>query len=135
MSIRVSVRQLQEQLPELLNQAVESGEEFIVQRDGKDYAVIVSADEWERRTRDDLPGRRDPSADQEEARILEIGRKLDALGPGYRLSEAKRLRRDELLDKQQADSLTPQERGELEALVRESEEVMLRRAEALDRIL
>ena len=46
----MTVRQLQEQLPELLDRAVEDGEECVVQRNGKDYAVIVSAREWRRRS-------------------------------------------------------------------------------------
>ena len=49
MSVRVTVHQLQEQLPELLERTVQSGQECIVQRDGEDYAVIVSARKWQRR--------------------------------------------------------------------------------------
>ena len=52
MSVKVTVRQLQEQLPELLDHTVESGEECIVQHHGKAVAVLVSLHEW-RRLKDD----------------------------------------------------------------------------------
>ncbi|MBI3248182.1 MAG: type II toxin-antitoxin system Phd/YefM family antitoxin [Deltaproteobacteria bacterium] len=44
--MKVTVHQLQEQLPPLLEHTVQSGEECIVQRQGKDYAVLVSARAW-----------------------------------------------------------------------------------------
>jgi prevent-host-death family protein len=43
MSVKVSLHQLRNQLPELLDQLVKTGEKYVVQRDGKDCAVIVSA--------------------------------------------------------------------------------------------
>jgi prevent-host-death family protein len=132
MSVKVSVRQLQEQLSELLNRAVESGEECIIQRDGQDVAVLVSAREWQRRTR--RPAR-EPAAPagtlEQERRRHEIGRQLDALGPEYRLSADQQARAEELLARK--GNLTPAERGELERLLRISEAVMQRRADALDR--
>ena len=113
MSVKVTVRQLQEKLPELLDRAVESGEECIVQRNGKDYAVVVSVREWRRRS---------------------LGRRLDTLGPAYRLPKRKQSRAEQLLAKNQLGSLTPAERRELDALLRECDAVMLRRAAAMDRL-
>lgn len=113
MSLKVTVRQLQDQLPELLDRAVENGEECIVQRNGKDYAVIVSVREWRRRR---------------------VGRRLDSLGPAYRLSGAKQARADQLLAKNQQERLSRAERRELDGLLHECDAVMLRRGIALDRL-
>ena len=64
-----------------------------------------------------------------------IGERLDALGPSYRLSKEKQTRTEALLAKRTADRLTSIERRELNGLLRESEEIMLRRAEAMAKIL
>jgi prevent-host-death family protein len=114
MSVKVTIQQLQEQLADLLERTVQNGEECVVQRDGKDYAVIVSARAWRRRT---------------------VGRRLDALGPAYRFAHEKQVRAEELLAKSQERRLTRAERRELDALLRECEDIMLRRAEALDSLL
>ena len=114
MSMKVTIHQLQEQLPDLLERTIQSGEECIVQRNGKDYAVIVSARTWRRRT---------------------VGRRLDALGPAYRLAAEKQTRAEELLAKNQEGQLTRAERRELDTLLRECEDIMLRRSAALDHLL
>jgi len=111
MSVRVTVRELQEQLPDLLDRAVDSGEAYIVERNGEDYAVIISARQWRRRT---------------------IGRRLDALGLKYRLAREKQAQAEELLSKNQHGRLARAERRELDALLRECDDILLRRAEALD---
>ena|SRR5437879_4608306 len=136
MSVRITVCQLQEQLPELLDHAVESGEEYIIERDGKEYAVLISARKWRQ---PHLASGRDTSApnglegqSDPDRRLREIGAKLDALGPEYRLSPEKQARAEELLAK--AGDLDRTERRELRALLRESDAIMLRRAEALERI-
>jgi antitoxin (DNA-binding transcriptional repressor) of toxin-antitoxin stability system len=109
--MKVTVHQLQEQLPALLDHTVQSGEACIVQRQGKDYAVLVSARAWRQRT---------------------LGRRLDALGSAYRLAKEKQERVETLLAKRQEHRLTSAERRELTALLQECDDVMLRRAEALD---
>jgi antitoxin (DNA-binding transcriptional repressor) of toxin-antitoxin stability system len=109
--MKVSVHQLKEQLPALLEQAVQSGEECIVQRQGKDYAVLVSARAWRQRT---------------------LGKRLDALGPQYRFTSEQHARMETLVTKRQERRLTKAEQRELTALLHESDEIMLRRAEALD---
>jgi len=111
MSVKVTMHQLQEQLPALLDHTVQSGEECIVQRHGKDYAVLVSAQAWRQRT---------------------LGRQLDALGPAYRLAKEKQERVDALLTKRQERRLTSAERQELTGLLQECDAILLRRAEALD---
>jgi prevent-host-death family protein len=113
LSMKITIRQLQERLPELLDQAVETGEEYIVERNGKDYAVIVSAREWKRRI---------------------VGRRLDALGPAYRLMPAKQARTEELLERNKEGRLSRRERRELNALLNECDRIMLHRANAMDRL-
>jgi antitoxin (DNA-binding transcriptional repressor) of toxin-antitoxin stability system len=136
MSDRVSLSRLPEQLQDLLDRAVTSGEECVVQRDGEDYAVIVSAREWRRqkhrREAAQSPTKRESDPEDQ---LGEIGRRLDALGAGYRLTVEKQERMEELLDKEKLAPLTPAERSELEALAEECDEIMLRRAQALHRVL
>ena len=109
--MKVTVPQLQEQLPALLEHTVQSGEECIVQRHGKDYAVLVSTRAWRQRT---------------------LGRRLDALGPAYRPATEKQERVEALLAKRQERRLTSAERRELTGLLQECDDILLRRAEALD---
>jgi PHD/YefM family antitoxin component YafN of YafNO toxin-antitoxin module len=132
MSIRVTVDELQEQLPELIGHAVESDEAYIIQRDGQDCAVLVSAREWERRTQGPVAGEgAAPALSTAQRRRREVGERLDALGPEYRLSREKQTRLTDLLSRKAA--LIFPEQSELETLVREADEITLRRAEALDR--
>src|SRR4029453_11004948 len=77
MSAKVSVHQLQDCLPELIDRVVKTGEECVVQRNGKDCAVIVSARKWRGRG---------------------IALQLDALGPAYRLARPKQARVEQLLE-------------------------------------
>lgn len=113
MSVRVSLDQLQDRLPELLDQVVKNGQEYVVQRDGKDCAVLVNARQWRRRA---------------------AGQRLDALGLAYRLPRAGQARAEELLAAQQQRPLSPAERRELRALLRKCDGVLRRRAEALGRL-
>jgi antitoxin (DNA-binding transcriptional repressor) of toxin-antitoxin stability system len=109
--MKVTVHQLQERLPSLLEYTVQSGEECIVQQHGKDYAVLVSARAWRQRT---------------------LGKRLDALGPSYQLNTEKQARVKALLTKRQEHRLTSAERRELTRLLAECEDIMLRRAQALN---
>src|SRR6266446_4397686 len=111
MSIKVSMHQLQDQLPELLDQVVKNGEEYIVQRDGKDCAIIVSTRQWRRRT---------------------AGKLLDDLGAAYRLSRPKQAHAEQLLAARQQRSLTVAERRELKDLLGECDAILRRRAAALE---
>jgi prevent-host-death family protein len=113
MSVKVTVRQLQDQLPDLLDRAVATGEECIVERNGKDYAVIVGARQWKRRT---------------------VGKRLDTLGTAYRLAPQKQARTEELLVKKRQGRLSRTQSRELNALLRECDAIMLRRADALERL-
>jgi prevent-host-death family protein len=110
MSLKVTIRQLQNNLPEILNRAVRNESVHIVEGNGQDVAVIISAREWRR---------------------LLIGRQLDALGADYRLSKDKQRRTEELLSKSKQTRLTRQEQQELNALLREADAILLRRATVL----
>ncbi len=103
MSRKVSLQQLQDRLPELLDQLVETGEEYVVQRNGQDCAVLVGTRQWRRRT---------------------AAQRLDDLGAEYRLSGAGQARAEELLEAKKQRALTPAERRELRALLRESESML-----------
>jgi prevent-host-death family protein len=134
MSVRVTVDQLKEQLTQLLDQTVASGEECVVQRDGEEYAVIIGAREWRKRQAQGEPA--EPGlTPRQRARFRDIGRRLDALGPAYRLSHEKQQRVKELLEQAKDGPLARAEQDELNALLEESDQVMLQRAEALDQIL
>jgi prevent-host-death family protein len=111
MSVKISLQQLHDQLSDLLDVAVETGEEYVVQRNGKDYAVIVSMQEWRRRT---------------------LGKRLDALGPTHRLSHDKQARAEELLAANEGGNLSSVERRELKTLLRECDAILTRRGKALE---
>jgi len=86
---------------------------YVVQRNGKDCAVIVSARQWRQRT---------------------AGQFLDTLGPAYRVSRKKQARIEGLLEANQERSLTSAEQRELKGLLRQCDAIMLRRASALERL-
>ena len=110
MNVKVSVSQLQKHLPEILNRTVADDDVCVVERNGESVAVIVSLREWRRRT---------------------VGEQLDALGTEYRIATDGQQRTEALLAKER---LTPAEEKELEHLLDEPDEIMLRRAEALDNL-
>ena len=113
MSVKVSVDQLQKQLPELLSRTIKAKDVCLIERNGEPYAVLVGIHEWERQV---------------------MGTRLDALGPGYRLSQAQQKRTEGLLGMQKTRRLTRPEQRELDALLQEGEAVMLRRAKGLEHI-
>lgn len=111
MSLKVSIQQLQKNLPEILNRAVADDNVCVVERNGESVAVIVSLRVWQQR------------------RI--VGEQLDALGAKYRLGKSKQQRTEELLSK---EHLASAEEKELETLLIEADKILLRRAEALDNL-
>lgn len=113
MTVQLSLRQLQAELPELLDHAVESGNPVLVRRKGKEDVVIVSARQW---------------------RKLSVGKLLDAKGPDFRLSPRKQRRVEALLAMNSQRRMSPAQRRELDDLLAEADEVMLRRGNALDEI-
>lgn len=114
MSVRVTLQQVENDLSGLLDQVAESGEEFVVQRKGKDCAVIVSALQWRRR---------------------KAAQRLDGLPSSQPLSSARQKRAEFLLTAKKQRSLTVAERQELKNLLQECEKILRERANALDAIL
>jgi hypothetical protein len=110
MSIRISLQKAQDNLPQLLEQLAE----FVVQRNGKDCAVIVSARQWRRRG---------------------VAKSLDVLSPALRLSIDRQARAELLLSAKNQRSLTAAERRELKGLLQECDAVLLRRAVAIETVL
>ncbi|MDT5121137.1 MAG: hypothetical protein QOC96_619 [Acidobacteriota bacterium] len=109
MSVKVNISQLQKELPEIINRTVADDNVCVVERNGENIAVIVSLHVWQQHRT--------------------FGRQLDALGSHYRLDPDKQQRTEELLAK---DRLTRTEEKELRALLTQADEILLRRAEALD---
>lgn len=109
MSVKVTVKQLQQHLPEILKRTVADDDVCVIEKNGKGIAVIVSLREWKRQT---------------------IGTRLDALGNEYRVAPEKQQRTEELLAHER---LQEAEKQELEALLNEADEIMLRRAQALEK--
>lgn len=111
MSLKISVKQLQQKLPEILDRAAASDDVYVVERNGENIAVIVSLRLWQQ--------------------SRSVGERLDALGAEYRLNTGEQKRAEELLSKER---LTPAEEKELEALLKKADRIMLRRAEALEKL-
>src|SRR5262249_253811 len=111
MSNKISVQQLQDQLVDLLDDVAKTGREYVVQREGKDCAVLVSAGQWRRG---------------------KVGLRLEAPGAAYHLADGKQRRGGQLLAGRSGRGLTTTERRELRGLLRECDEIMQRRAAALD---
>src|SRR2546423_13590335 len=101
MSVKVSVTQLQKELPDIINRAIADDAVCVVERDGESVAVIVSLRVWQQH------------------RI--VGEQLDALGSTYRLSTNKQQRTEELLAKER---LTRAEEKELAALLNEADDIL-----------
>src|SRR5438128_2337284 len=120
MSITISFEQLQQQLPDLLSRAAQGEEQYIIERDGEECVVILSARHWR-----SLPGveaATGPAARLDQPpRLADASQRLDHLGPGYRLASEKQARTEELLARD--GQLTPAERSELHDLLREAEEI------------
>ncbi len=108
MSVTISINQLQKDLPEILNRALADDDVRLIERNGENIAVIVSLREWQRRT---------------------LNARLDALGPAYHFATGKQQRTEELLSQER---LTETEEKELAALLQEADNIILRRAQALD---
>ncbi len=133
MSVRVTLEQFREQFPELIGRAAESDEAYIIERDGEEFAVLVSAREWRRRTQNgDPPALALAGAPDLERRRQMVGDRLDGLGSEFRLASEKRARIMDLIRRKA--TLSALERHELEELVGEADELTLKRAEALDRL-
>jgi prevent-host-death family protein len=128
MSVKVTVRQLQEQLPELLDRAVERGEECIVQRNGKAVAVLVSLCEWQR-IKDDTHA---AAVKEQERRVRAYQKQMKQLGADYWLPPEQQVRLKALVEKEDFGvQLTREEQTELRQLLKRHEQLMVKRAAAM----
>jgi hypothetical protein len=106
MSIKVTIRQLQEQLPDLLDRTVQSGE-------GNGHTPAAVAKDQERRLR-------------------AYQKKMERLGPDYWLPPEQQARLIELVEKEDfGETLTRAERRELRQLLKRHEQLLVKRAAAL----
>jgi prevent-host-death family protein len=129
MSVTISFEELQQQLSDLLSRAARGDEEYIIERDGEEYVVILSARQW--RSQPGVVAAHQPASGLDQRNgLAAVSRRVDHLGPEYRLAAEKQARTEELLARD--GQLTPAERSELDDLVREADEILLRRARALD---
>lgn len=113
MSVQASSRDVKARFEDYLTKVVEEGEPCVVQREGKNYAVLVSHDEWERR---------------------EFGRHLDGMGDEYRVPPEIQRRAAELLTAQGQRRLNADERREVQQLRKVFDRVMLRRSQAMEQL-
>ncbi len=113
MSLKINVRQLQEQLPEVLERTVQADDVCVIERNGQPYAVLVSIREWRRQI---------------------VGKWVAALGPQHRLSATQQKRTEALLAQQNTRRLTRAEQRELHTLLEKTEAIMLARAGSLTRV-
>lgn len=110
MSVRIAIKELQESLPDVVDRAAQGDEEFIIERNGRECAVLVSAQAWRRRT---------------------IGQRMDKRGKSFRVSSDRQARAEKLLSKGK-EQLSTAEQNELDSILAEADDVMLRRSKALD---
>lgn len=129
MRVTITFEELQQRLPDLLSRAAQGDEEFIIERDGQAWVVILGARQW--RSQPDEAAASSPAGPLSQGEQLAASaRQLDNLGVEYRFSEGKQVRAEDLLARD--GRLTAAERRELDELLREADEILLRRAEALN---
>ncbi|MBI3921975.1 MAG: type II toxin-antitoxin system Phd/YefM family antitoxin [Armatimonadetes bacterium] len=131
MSTTLSVQEAKSHLTELVARAAESAEPCYIAHNGEPVAVLVGLREWQRRGKRDVDtvAPRDP---EQEKRIRAYQRRLRQLGPTYWLPASEQARLKELVDREDADSpLTLAERKELRLLLKRHEQLMVKRASAM----
>ena len=125
MPVTLSIQELQERLPDLLSRAAQGDEQYIVERDGAEYVVTIRARPWR-----SAPGGAEAHGGAQPDELVAVSSWLDELGPGYRFAAGKQERVEQLLARD--GQLTPAERAELNGLLREADEILARRAHALN---
>jgi PHD/YefM family antitoxin component YafN of YafNO toxin-antitoxin module len=129
MSRKVSVRRAQDRLTELLARAEQAGERFAVERNGQPLRAIVGVTDLERIER----LARDGNGESVEQQARKLAKKL---GRRYTLPPEKAKRLKELVEKEDNEErLTAAEKRELKQLLKEHEELMVKRAQALNEVV
>ena len=131
MSTTLSVQEAQEQLPELVARAVKDAEPCYIRRNGRTVAVLVSAREWRRREQGNGDAHT-ASVKEQERRVRAYQKKMKQLGPEYWLPSDQQARLKELIEKEDfGEPLTRTERKELRQLLTRAEQLMVKRAAAM----
>ncbi|MBI1924797.1 type II toxin-antitoxin system Phd/YefM family antitoxin [Candidatus Poribacteria bacterium] len=134
MGSKVTVREAQDKLTEPFAHAEQAGERFVVEHDGKPLGAIVSAADLERierlaSNRNGRQGKRKTVEQQAQWLTKKLGRQ-------YTLPSAKATRLKELVEKEdEEECLTSAERWELKRLLKEHEELVVKRAQALGEVI
>lgn len=127
MSSIVSIHEAQEHLTRLLSLAERSGERFIVKQNGKTLGAIVGIEDAKRI--EQIPAEasgKSLSASQRKRVAARLGRRFTLPA-----SKARRLR--ELVEKEDSkETLSAAEKRELRRLLKEHEDLVVKRAQALD---
>lgn len=129
MSAILSVREAQAQLPDLVARVAKGSAPCTIRRRGRPVAILVSLAEWRRRTKDE---RHAAAAKDQQRRLRAYQIKMNRLGPEYRLAPGEQAQLKELVEREDSgEPLTGGERRELRQLLRRQEELMVKRALAM----
>ena len=130
MSTTLSIQEAQEQLPELVARAAQDAEPYYIARNGERVAVLVSLRTWQQRKQDTSNTATAAKAQERHVRVYQ--KKLKQLGSDYWLSSEQQARLKELVQKDDCgESLSPTERKELRHLLKRHEQLMVKRAAAM----
>jgi antitoxin (DNA-binding transcriptional repressor) of toxin-antitoxin stability system len=128
MATKISMRQAQAELPDLIGQTVRDKEPCFIQQKGKTVAVLVGLPAWQarqRRTREEMDR-------NQKSRLRAYETKMKRLGPEYWPAEDQQKRLRELVEKDDSgEPLTREERGELRLLLKRHEQFMIKQAAAM----
>jgi prevent-host-death family protein len=134
MSTTLSVQEAQAQLPALVARAAQDAEPCFIESNGKAVAVLVGARRWQRRERSNGNAPK-ASAKGQERHVRAYQKKMKQLGPNYWLPPDQQARLKELIEKEDLGTpLTPAERKELRQLLKRHEQLMVKRASAMQAI-
>jgi len=124
----VAASEAKSQFSKLIQRAAENGDQFIVEQKGRPLAVIIGIDDFKRL------GHLEKDAAPEDAQEEKVQRLARRLGSRYQLPKKKQQQLFELMDKQEKGALSAIERKALHRLLKECDELMLKRARALDEV-
>jgi prevent-host-death family protein len=131
MSTTVSISEAQVRLPELVARAAADAEPCYIEQEGEAVAVLVSLREWQQRTRD-ASGEPRTDAEEQERRIRAYQQRMQHLGPEYWLTADQQARLRALIEKEElGEALTPAEEKERHRLLKRHEQLMVKRASAM----
>jgi prevent-host-death family protein len=122
----VATSEAKNQFSKLIQRVAENGEQFIVEHKGRPVAVIIGIEDFKRL------GHLEKDAAPEDAQEEKVQRLARRLGSRYQLPKKKQQRLFELIDRQEKGALSAVERKALHRLLKECDELMLKRARALD---